>query len=437
MNERDKDKQLDKLMSAFDGLVSEMSDEELAERIRSRGESPEQNANKLKYLVSSNLKRFGLDKKSRARLRYEESLNNYKGYTKQSLPASPSERRELFFSLLASPEGAGAATAQFRQLSFLNEFDVENMLGKLQFLAKESGEIKISEEPESINLPDVSEIYQPELNYSSSSSSAFYKSPDQLLEQLEITEPGEIDVEAIAYHQGALVIYETLIKCEAFTLSNNANRAVIVVNDKSPQLRQRFSVAHELGHWMRDRNISAFCDKKAYADHWYGSGRETLANQYAKELLLPKSMFAPLAKNLSVNLESVRNLAKTFKTSLTATALRLVELGSYPAVIVFSKFPRYSSGEPGQRIWYVRGTGTTTNIHPRSQMSAEALAYEICIDDEKHEVSGEIEASAWFDHPQASGLMIQESSIRIDCNKILTLLSWDYDDGWKDSNYSD
>lgn len=436
MNERDKDEQLDKLMSAFDGLVSEMSDEELAEKIRSRGESPEQNANRLKYLVSSNLKRFGLDKKSRARLRYEKSLNNYKGYTAQSRPASPAERRELFISLLASPKGANAVTIQFRQLSFLNDIDVESMLGKLQFLAKESAEVEIPEEPEGINLSDALQTYQPELTYSSSSSSAFYKSPDQLLEELEITEPGEIDVEAIAHHQGALVIYETLIKCEAFTLSNNANRAVIVVNDKSPQLRQRFSVAHELGHWMRDRNLSAFCDKKAYADHWYGSGRETLANQYAKELLLPKSMFAPLARNLSVNLESVRNLSKIFRTSLTATALRLVELGSYPAIIVLSKFPRYSIGEPGQRVWYVRGTGTAANLHPRLQMSVETLAYEICVDDEKHEVSGEVEASAWFDNPQASGLMLQESSIRIDCNKILTLISWDYDD-WDATEHQD
>lgn len=429
MNERDKNKQLDKLVSAFEGLVSNMSDEELLEESRAKGESPEQNANRLRYMISSNLKRFGLDKKSRARIRYEKLLLKYKNFVGQSLPTGLQERLDLLFSLMNSRVGAAAApTAQFRKFSSLPEADLMNMLGKLQFLDAEFDESEMPESSEAVNSPDTpDDAAATELTYSPGESGNFYKSPDSLLEELEITEPNEIDVEAIAYGQGALVIYEPLQKCEAYTLSKDANNAVIVVNDKSIRSRQRFSVAHELGHWMRDRNFSAFCEKKSYTDSWYGQEIEALANQYAKELLLPKPMFAPLAKNLPVTFESVRKLAEVFGTSLTATALRLTELGSHPAVIVFSRFSRSAVGDPAQRIWFSKGTDVAADLSLHWKMNDRALAHEIRIDDEKHEVSGDIDAAAWFVVPEDQTVTLHEESIRINCNFVLTMLSWEED----------
>ena len=426
MKKRYTEKQLDKLMSDFDEIISETPDDELMEQIRESGDDPKANADELRFMASSLLKRFGLDKKSRARIRYEKLLLKYRNFVGQAIPSGLQERLDLLLSLMNPRNGAAAPTAQFRQFSSLPEADLANMLGKLQFLDAEFDESEMPDASETGNYPDTpDDNTSSELTYSPGESRDFYKSPDSLLEELEITEPDEIDVEAIAYSQGALVIYEPLQKCEAYTLSKGTSKAVIVVNDKSIRSRQRFSVAHELGHWMRDRSFSAFCDKKSYTDSWYGEGSETLANQYAKDLLLPRSMFAPLVKNLPVTLESVRKLAELFGTSLTATALRLTELGSSPAVIVFSKFSRAAVGEPAQRIWYFKGADVAADLSIHWKMNEKALAYEIRIDDEKHEVSGDIDAGAWFIIPEDRSVTLHEESIRINCNFILTMLSWE------------
>lgn len=425
MKERYTEKQLDKLMSDFDEIISEMPDDELMEQIRESGDDPKAVADELRFMASLLLKRFGLDKKSRASIRYEKLLLKYKNFIGQWIPPDLKESKELFASFLMSKAEVSHPIVQFRKASSPPEADAANMLGKLQFLATEFGASEISEPSENVESSDMPGDAAPELTYSPGGSPDFYKSPELLLEELEITEPNEIDVEAIAYSQGALVIYEPLQKCEAYTLSKDTNNAVIVVNDKSIRSRQRFSVAHELGHWMRDRNISAFCEKKSYTESWYGKGSETLANQYAKDLLLPRSMFAPLAKNLPVTFESVRKLAELFGTSLTATALRLTELGSCPAVIVFSKFSRAAVDDPAQRIWYFKGTDVAADLDLHWKMNDRALAYEIRIDDEKHEVSGDIDAAAWFIVPEDQTVTLHEESIRINCNFILTMLSWE------------
>ena len=81
--------------------------------------------------------------------------------------------------------------------------------------------------------------------------------PEQILKTLGIIDPSDIDIDAIAYACGAFITREPLSGCEANIIGAN-DRAVITVNSRSAEGRQRFSAGHELGHWMRDRGQSAF-----------------------------------------------------------------------------------------------------------------------------------------------------------------------------------
>ena len=56
---------------------------------------------------------------------------------------------------------------------------------------------------------------------------------------------------------------------------------------------------------------------------------ERRANRYAADLLLPVFMFEPRSKNRDITFETVRDLAREFQVGLTATAIRLVEFGSF------------------------------------------------------------------------------------------------------------
>jgi hypothetical protein len=81
--------------------------------------------------------------------------------------------------------------------------------------------------------------------------------PEQILSLLGITEPEDIDIEAIAFACGATILKEPLTGCEA-NIIGRGDKAIITVNSKSIPGRQRFSAGHELGHWMKDRGESAF-----------------------------------------------------------------------------------------------------------------------------------------------------------------------------------
>src|SRR5690606_6030659 len=146
-------------------------------------------------------------------------------------------------------------------------------------------------------------------------------------------EPSEIDVCAIAQTQGATVVEKPVKGAEA-RIMGFGDKALIVVNADSIPQRKRFSVGHELGHWMRDSGkISLGCNPESQL----GSGdanAETRANSYASDLLMPDFMFRPRAEKRPMTFDTASDLADTFKTSLTATSIRFVDYGSYPAMLI-------------------------------------------------------------------------------------------------------
>ncbi|MCP1675644.1 Zn-dependent peptidase ImmA (M78 family) [Natronocella acetinitrilica] len=81
---------------------------------------------------------------------------------------------------------------------------------------------------------------------------------EQLLQSLGVTQPQEIDLEAIAYDQGAIVKYRPLEGCEA-RIVGFGERAIITVDNRALPSRVRFSTAHELGHWQNHRGRSLIC----------------------------------------------------------------------------------------------------------------------------------------------------------------------------------
>lgn len=120
-----------------------------------------------------------------------------------------------------------------------------------------------------------------------------------------------------------------------FLLFQNGE-ALIGINGGHAATRQRFSVAHEIGHlllhpqrdyidrkfpvYFRDENSSK-AEVKA----------EIEANQFAAELLMPKVMLeAILARHVDIDIEEqeiVGLLAKKFGVSAQALTFRLVNLG--------------------------------------------------------------------------------------------------------------
>jgi hypothetical protein len=193
-----------------------------------------------------------------------------------------------------------------------------------------------------------------------------YRPPAIILDELGITEPSDISIEAIAQYCGATIVYEPLDGSAARILGAG-DRAIITVDARAARPRQRFSAGHELGHWMRDRGKVAFsCVDSDLLREWDDDNPERRANRYAADLLLPRKMVEKVARELPLTFASARELSDTFTTSLVATAIRLVELGTLPGMFVCT--------ERAGRKWFVRSPLIPETLWPVRAPGARSVA---------------------------------------------------------------
>jgi hypothetical protein len=250
----------------------------------------------------------------------------------------------------------------------------------------------------------------------SNNVASVYKSPQSILEELGIREPADILIEGIGEYCGATILYEPLQGSEARILGYG-DRAIITVNSAAPPGRRRFSAGHELGHWMCDRRKIVFsCTENMLAREWAEDNPEVRANQFSAELLLPEAMFSVRAKNHEITFATVRALADVFTMSLTATAIRLVEFGSFPAVLVCCDRER--------RRWFRRGPDVPDVLWPHGKVTPRTAAYDVLHSGAVPSGPVDVCSEGWFSHRDAARYAIREDTVRITDEYVLSLLWW-------------
>jgi Zn-dependent peptidase ImmA (M78 family) len=126
-------------------------------------------------------------------------------------------------------------------------------------------------------------------------------------------------------------------KVEAL-IQKDGERFKIVVRDTNPPARNRFSVAHELGHLFLHMGYLVDPDKwtnaKEYTDSVYfryGHGvEEDEANEFAAAFLMPESEFKQAVRSAAKDGDfSIEDVAKVFDASTAAVARRGRLLGIF------------------------------------------------------------------------------------------------------------
>lgn len=246
--------------------------------------------------------------------------------------------------------------------------------------------------------------------------SATAQTPSLILGELGIREPADLDIEAISEYCGATIKYKSLQGCEARILGYK-DRAIITVNSLSTRERQRFSAGHELGHWMRDRGQVAFqCEDKNFTQEWSTNNPEFRANRFASDLLLPAPMFKPLARGLPITFSSVSQLASKFQMSLTATAIRLIEHGWLPSMLVCNT-------DEG-RAWFVANSAISGKFWPLDRPGTNTVAHAFQSGSSAQSPK-DVRSSEWIKHPMADRYWIKEDSIMLRGRIVLSLLWWE------------
>jgi len=98
---------------------------------------------------------------------------------------------------------------------------------------------------------------------------------------------------------------------------------VIRYNRNDPLVRKRFTVAHEIGHFVLGHNDAPRDTPENFSASTTDS-RERSANQFAAELLMPENAVRQAA--MGGRFSSVEELADVFKVSGLAMSFRLTNL---------------------------------------------------------------------------------------------------------------
>lgn len=242
----------------------------------------------------------------------------------------------------------------------------------------------------------------------------FLTPAERLLQELGITEPQEIDLEAIAFHLGARVRFRKLEGCEARIIGCN-NAAIITIGEDSSYKRKRFSLAHEIGHWTHHKGQSLVCRVEESRPQDKMSP-ERIANNYAADLLMPRYLFTPTTRSYpKLDFKTVGDIADIFHTSRPATAIRLVESGHSPALLVCHGRAR--------RKWFTRGQHVPSRWFPKDDLAADSFAFGVLHAEKPDDpMPRKIGADAWFDRWEAEKYEIQEQTIRTGADEVLTLI---------------
>lgn len=149
-----------------------------------------------------------------------------------------------------------------------------------------------------------------------------------------------IPVEKIAEKLGARVSYEPFDGKDEVSgvLIKEGERVVIGINSSHAKTRQRFTIAHEIGHLVLKHRGDIFVDKTVRINRDSKSAlaidkSEIEANGFAASLLMPRALliqeFQKRLKKDSDKSDSmiVAQLAKAFKVSSQAMEHRLNNLG--------------------------------------------------------------------------------------------------------------
>jgi Zn-dependent peptidase ImmA (M78 family) len=205
----------------------------------------------------------------------------------------------------------------------------------------------------------------------------------------------------------------------ALVRSKNAPKGIISVKSSLPELAQkRFTVAHEIGHFIipYHKNLGSVCDARALGRFSMSMPRAELeANEFAAELLLPAKLVSAALQLKSPSLETISRVAADFDASLTATTWRYLDLTDQPCAMIWS--------HKGNASWYRTSDALPIQLPLQDLPAPQSIAGRLFAG-KQPSGAGPIDPHLWFNAPDAENIqaLIEDSLHILRYNAVLTLL---------------
>lgn len=240
-----------------------------------------------------------------------------------------------------------------------------------------------------------------------------------LISALDIQQPSEINVDLIAAHHNILVRRKPLELEEGRLLRAGGYAIINVAEHAYASNKWRFVVAHEIGHFTQHSNSDSF-DACTSGDlsNYSGTGRESEANDFAAELLMPQVIFKKRCDRNRPSLRDVQEVAAEFETSLTTTALRFVRFSPEPCAVVHST--------NGVVDWLDWSQEFRIGIRKGTRLSDRTYAGDLAARRPVADRPSQVDADAWGESRLGADLDLLEHSRRVSSDSVLTFLWHEY-----------
>lgn len=241
--------------------------------------------------------------------------------------------------------------------------------------------------------------------------------PEKLLWQYGVRDPSHIDLEAIANYRGAEVVYRRLCGCAA-RLVAAGDQAVISVDVDSYPGRQRFSLAHELAHWICDKDRGSFrcANEDIGPQNAEAKNVEAYANAYASQLILPSFLVDPWLQGKRINLDTAKALGAAFDASLTASAIKLARRAQGQTCVVCHNQTK--------RIWIQKNLAFPHDFYVKPELHQDTAAFSMVFGGGGG-LSRPVKEAAdrWVQGPDAFRRTVETQSLKLPDGTVMTMIN--------------
>lgn len=240
---------------------------------------------------------------------------------------------------------------------------------------------------------------------------------EEIIKSLQIREPDEIHIKDIAMERGVFVRERPLDGSEAH-LVRKGNRGIVTVKNSIPEEgRKRFAIAHELGHFeLHDTSQLILCTEEDMYFWNESNSQEIEANDFAASILMPQGIFRSYLKVETPNMNTVQSLAGKFRTTITATALRYVQLSSEPCAVAISK--------DGTIKWYKKSASFGYHVKVGKKLNPKTHAADFSGEAELPTRPMRVPAAAWIAGDMDQNAEIFEHSLALRSYGVVISLLW-------------
>lgn len=241
---------------------------------------------------------------------------------------------------------------------------------------------------------------------------------NEALNKFLVQSPDDIDLDTIVWLVGKLRIeYGELDTAEGRLTAANNGGTIRIKSNISNEGRRRFIIAHELGHYCLHKAMSAY-DTAENMRTWDEGSKETEANVFAGELLLPENLLKLFLPSYAPSLKAIDSLADKFRTSNLATSVQYITYTMEPCALIVSK--------GGTVSWARRSKGFEYFIPLGQRVPSCSAAGEI-LSGKSADTNGMVKTPAWVwlpNIPKHSRAMIMEDSRHIEAYQMVVTLLW-------------